>query len=211
MTKIDIKTMKLLLSVHGADVSRWPDVDVKEALAFIQNNEEAQKLFDEAAALDQALSLYNAPDMDDARVWHKIESALDDRDVPQRAPAWQAAGVRAGVAMFACLMLIVAGGLFMRDGAAPLNENTKLATMQISATGAETQNENMDAAVEEVLIVAATNLKEQQQMEEILALLSAPVAVRDEDNTALDEGIEDVFDEYLYLENQEILNAFMDG
>ena len=161
MSKIDVNVIKTLLSVHGTDVSRWPNINVKEALAFIESNPEAKSLFAQAAQLDEELALYSVPVLDAAKVRQGLEdrmneSAYDPAFVPQTEArrSYRIAGV---VAVVACLAVVIASGLLLRSGSPSIDD--------ISAS----------------------------------------------QNIAQAESIDTLFQEYMSLENQEILSNFMDG
>lgn len=61
-----ITQFKKMLSVHGANLTRWEGGDPADAETFIDSSEQAQALYKEAQALDRALDSFRAEAPDPA-------------------------------------------------------------------------------------------------------------------------------------------------
>ena len=78
-----------LLDRHGSDPERWPKAQRAPALALVQTNAAAQRLFAEAQALDAALDALPAPAMP-SRLPQRVLDALP-RDFAEIVLDWFAA------------------------------------------------------------------------------------------------------------------------
>lgn len=57
---ISMSTFVKMTRTYGADFTRWPGIDPRDAAAFAQRHPKAQKALDEAIELDTLLAGYNA-------------------------------------------------------------------------------------------------------------------------------------------------------
>ena len=222
MKPIDIKTFRHLLSVHGTDLSRWPDIDVKNVLAFIEDNTDAKAEFEQAGALDDALALYAVPAFDADRLMARIENedsaehmTSDDADIPAHiaAGANRAAGAshrsfwRAGIAFTACAVLMVVGVTSLYKPTS--SNNVTVVTAKTAAA------EDIDSQIDDLLVIAANGYQEQAQIQELMNILG-----RDENTSAAEqdsdvrEDMDDAVNQWLErefnsLEGQEFLRDYV--
>ncbi len=201
MKKIDLKTFEYLLSVHGADLSRWPDVDAREVLAFIDDNADAKAQFAQAETLDAALAFYAVPEMTDAdKMTAVTEGAIAAEALPVTPlfPVWMKMARRAGVGLAVCVALMIGGTAILKSRGDLNPQNTQALVVAAQQT-ATTED------IEAVLVIAAADIREQQQMQELLNLLK----------TNPDQSIDDAIDKFLIdqytIDEQDILQMFSEG
>lgn len=82
--------MNELLDIHGADLSRWPQDKMKEALALTAKDPAARADFDAALQLDESLWLYTPEKNDTAALEARILAALADTPAAGAASEKQA-------------------------------------------------------------------------------------------------------------------------
>ena len=114
-----------LLDRHGSNPERWPEAQRAPALALVQTNADAERLLDEARALDAALDALPAPAMPS----HLPGQVLDalPRDFAEIALDWLAANFWRPVG-FALAPLLVgfALGNAQQDGTGDLEDAVTL-------------------------------------------------------------------------------------
>ncbi|MCG5238521.1 hypothetical protein [Azospirillum doebereinerae] len=84
-----LKEFKRYAAVHGANLDRWPPQVAPEALALLDDSEEARRELGDAAITDQLLNAATAPDLSDEReqrVYDRIFERLAERTVPEFVP-----------------------------------------------------------------------------------------------------------------------------
>lgn len=114
-----------LLDRHGSNPERWPQAQRAPALALVQTNADAGRLFDEARALDVALDALPAPSMP-SRLPGQVLDALP-RDFAEVVLDWLAANFWRPVG-FALAPLLVgfALGNAQQDGTGDLEDAVTL-------------------------------------------------------------------------------------
>lgn len=78
---------KNLLDVYSADLSRWPQDKLQDAVALTKNNAKAQQLLDAALDVDDALRHYTPPAADIAALENRILAAIEDIPAGQAGDA----------------------------------------------------------------------------------------------------------------------------
>ncbi len=114
-----------LLDRHGSNPERWPEALRAPALALVRTDTDAERLLDEARALDAALDALPAPAMP-ARLPRQVLDALP-RDFAEVALEWLAANFWRPVG-FALAPLLVgfALGNAQQDGTGDLEDAVTL-------------------------------------------------------------------------------------
>ena len=197
MTKeIDIQEFERQLSIYGADLSRWDNVDVKAVMDFIEKTPEAKAQFDEAMKLDAALAAYNVPAMDEETARRIIDSHIrQEQNVIATLPVWQRKTMKAAIVFTACVAL-----LFVMT-----------VIHQPAPTGAVDED-----VLDEVLVLAAADIEEQQNMQDMIALLGNSGGANTQNTVAEDDTLQQEIDELLQeemqtLDNEDIWSTFMGG
>lgn len=196
MTKdIDLPEFERQLSIYGADLSRWDDVDVKAVMVFIEKTPEARAQFDEAMKLDAALAAYTAPAMDEETARRIIESNIrQEENVIETLPLWQRGTMKAAIVFTACVVLLFV--MTVIHGPAPIGGAID------------------DAAVDEILVIAATDIREQQEMQDMIVLLEStePKTAAPVTDESLQQNIDKLLQEEIKrLETEDIWSSFMGG
>lgn len=222
MEPIDIKTFRHLLSVYGADLCRWPNVDVKNVLAFIDGDADAKAELEQASALDDALALYAVPEFDAERLMARIDDAdIDgraDADIPAHIAAANHAGAGAlrnviwrGGMVFAVCSILMAGMVMMWQDAVPSAQQVPVdAGMAKMAMAKDIGNQ-----IDELLVIAANGYQEQEQIQELMNVLdrdanASSVTQGGEVRENLDDAVNQWLEkEFNSLEGQEFLGDFI--
>lgn len=92
-----LEEFKYNVELYSADLSRWPQDAMKQAISFMRENHEAKDLFDEALALDAKLRLFVPREPDMQALENRIMAAIAQEDprVPQETMAvkWRASWI----------------------------------------------------------------------------------------------------------------------
>jgi len=120
-----IEVLADLLDRHGSNPERWPQAQRAPALALVQTSADAERLLDEARALDVALDALPVPAMP-SRLPGQVLDALP-RDFAETALDWLAANFWRPVG-FALAPLLVgfALGNAQQDGTGDLEDAVTL-------------------------------------------------------------------------------------
>ena len=80
-----ISEFKKYIALHGADLSRWPQHEIKPAIDLIQRDPEAEKVFSAAERVDQMLRHYPSAAVNVNALAGRIIRAK--RNIPHGRPA----------------------------------------------------------------------------------------------------------------------------
>lgn len=188
MTKdIDLQEFERQLAIYGADLSRWENIDVKAVMAFIEKTPQAKVQFDEAMKLDVALASYTVPAMDEEAVHRTIESRIGQPNFFEILPFWQHRTMKAGIVFTVCVALLFVMAVI--HGPTPIGGAID------------------DAAVDEIFVIASADIREQQEMQNMIELLETSVT-----DETLQQDVDSLLQEEIkILETEDIWSSFMDG
>ncbi len=171
-----ITQFKKMLSIHGADLSRWDDIDPDSIKGFIASSEQAAALYKEAQALDSVIDSFTVPDADPVlldRVMNRIggQPEMAAATVHHIKPKKSAQPMMWGGAAFAMAAAVI---LFVYSTAVPVPSVP-----------------DVNIFLAELDSIAAEDFAAQ----EIIGLWELAEAKVFQDNEALEKFLDELFDE----------------